>query len=136
MKRILSLLLALVCVLALCALAPASSAESAAEPITLADLADMDADSLFTMDQLQEAYALGYQEGQKAGISPSADDRALPGLSAAGQPDYVLNTNSHKFHYPDCESVADMNPKNRQDFTGTREEVIAMGYVPCKRCKP
>src|SRR5699024_8642683 len=29
--------------------------------------------------------------------------------------EYVLNTNSMKFHYPDCSSVSDMSPKNRED---------------------
>lgn len=49
---------------------------------------------------------------------------------------YVLNTNTKKFHYPSCSSVGQMSAKNRQDYTGTRDEVIAMGYDPCKRCNP
>lgn len=140
MKRIVSLVLALLGVLTLFVLAPGASAASGPELPTLADLASMDADRAFTMEEvlalLQEAYALGYQDALRADGTPAAESRALPALDADAAPDYVLNTNSHKFHYPDCESVADMNPKNRKDFTGTREEVIAMGYVPCKRCRP
>ena len=49
---------------------------------------------------------------------------------------YVLNTNTMKFHYPTCSSVDDMKEKNKQTYTGSREEVINMGYVPCKRCNP
>ena len=49
---------------------------------------------------------------------------------------YVLNTNTMKFHYPTCSSVDDMKEKNKQIYTGSREEVINMGYVPCKRCNP
>ena len=49
---------------------------------------------------------------------------------------YVLNTNTKKFHYPTCSSVNDMKEKNKQIYTGSREEVINMGYVPCKRCNP
>ena len=49
---------------------------------------------------------------------------------------YVLNTNTKKFHYPSCKSVNQMKKKNRKDFTGTRTEVIEMGYVPCKNCNP
>ena len=49
---------------------------------------------------------------------------------------YVLNTNSHKFHDPGCSSVSDMKPQNRQDYTGTREDLIAQGYEPCGRCHP
>lgn len=49
---------------------------------------------------------------------------------------YVLNTNTHKFHYPHCSSVAQMSQSNRRDYFGDREDIIAMGYVPCKRCNP
>ena len=49
---------------------------------------------------------------------------------------YVLNTNTHKFHNPSCSSVKDIKPQNRQDYTGSRSDVIAMGYDPCKRCNP
>ena len=49
---------------------------------------------------------------------------------------YILNTNTKKFHYPDCDSVNAMKEKNKKVFTGTREEAIEMGYSPCERCKP
>lgn len=49
---------------------------------------------------------------------------------------YVLNTNTKKFHLPDCSSVKTMKDKNKQVFNGSREEVIAQGYKPCKRCNP
>lgn len=49
---------------------------------------------------------------------------------------YVLNANTEKFHLPNCPSVPDIKPKNRVDFYGSREEVIAAGYKPCGRCHP
>lgn len=49
---------------------------------------------------------------------------------------YVANTNTKKFHYPDCSSVSDMKEKNKMYFNGSREELINQGYVPCKRCNP
>lgn len=49
---------------------------------------------------------------------------------------FILNTNTHKFHYPDCASVDDMAEHNKQEFTGNRDELIAQGYNPCKRCNP
>ncbi|MBQ3338098.1 MAG: hypothetical protein IJG82_00630 [Atopobiaceae bacterium] len=50
---------------------------------------------------------------------------------------YILNTNTHKFHYPGCSSVDQMAEKNKWDTDEyTREEIIAMGYEPCKRCNP
>ena len=50
--------------------------------------------------------------------------------------DYVANKNTKKFHYPHCSSVDDMKASNRWDYHGTRDELINMGYVPCKRCNP
>lgn len=49
---------------------------------------------------------------------------------------YVLNKNTMKFHLPSCSSVDTIKPKNRQDTTMSRDEVIGSGYVPCKRCNP
>lgn len=49
---------------------------------------------------------------------------------------YILNTNTHKFHKPDCSGVKDMKEKNREEYTGIREELIEEGYEPCGRCRP
>ena len=49
---------------------------------------------------------------------------------------YILNTNTKKFHYPSCSSVNSMKDKNKQEYTGSRDDIIAMGYDPCKRCYP
>lgn len=49
---------------------------------------------------------------------------------------YVLNIGTHKFHLPDCDSVVDMKPQNRKDYSGSRQDLINQGYDPCKRCNP
>ncbi|MCD8347283.1 MAG: DNA/RNA non-specific endonuclease [Lachnospiraceae bacterium] len=49
---------------------------------------------------------------------------------------YILNTNTMKFHFPSCSSVDDMSERNKLEYTGDRETVIAMGYSPCQRCNP
>ena len=53
---------------------------------------------------------------------------------------YVVNINpnstSKKFHYPDCGSVKQMAEKNKWFYTGTADELIALGYTPCKNCNP
>ncbi len=49
---------------------------------------------------------------------------------------YILNTNRSKFHYPDCPGVADISESNKRIFTGTRDELIDMGYSPCSQCSP
>ena len=47
---------------------------------------------------------------------------------------YILNTNSKKFHLESCSGLPSSN--NREDFEGTRDEVVNMGYSPCGNCKP
>lgn len=93
-----------------------------------------------SIDMHIEVYnaALGYEIDYATGAWRALETtpEAEVALETAEQVDYVLNTNSHKFHDPDCDSVDDMSARNRQDFTGTRDEVIAMGYEPCKRCNP
>lgn len=49
---------------------------------------------------------------------------------------YILNTNTHKFHYPGCSSAKRISPKNYAEFSGTREELINAGYDPCGNCNP
>lgn len=66
--------------------------------------------------------------------APVVEEAPAPAQSSA-QP-YVLNTNSHKFHYPGCKSVKKMKDSNRCDVTSTREEIISQGYDPCKNCNP
>lgn len=64
---------------------------------------------------------------------------AAPQEEAAQTPvgtTYILNTNSNKFHYPTCSSVGQMNESNKRSYTGTHDEIVAMGYSPCGRCHP
>lgn len=49
---------------------------------------------------------------------------------------YILNTNSKKFHKPGCSAASQIKAANKDEFTGTRDEVIAKGYEPCKKCNP
>lgn len=72
---------------------------------------------------------------------PSTDAEPEPSQTDAAEPetvtaDYVLNTNSKKFHKPSCSGVKRMKEENKSSFTGTRDEVIAKGYTPCGTCKP
>ena len=49
---------------------------------------------------------------------------------------YVINTNTGKFHRPDCASATQMKSENRKDVTASRDELVQEGYEPCKQCKP
>lgn len=53
-----------------------------------------------------------------------------------GTQDYILNTNTMKFHNPNCRSVSKMNDTNKESFNGPRQWLIDNGYEPCGTCKP
>ena len=67
-----------------------------------------------------------------------AEERSAPEPTPTPQPekDWVLNTNTGKFHKPSCSSVKDIKETNRRDVHMTRDDVIAQGYQPCGKCKP
>ena len=67
---------------------------------------------------------------------PDGENNQSETGTIAPQINYVLNTNTMKFHYPRCDSVNDIKPSNRFDYSGTRDDVVSMGYSPCGRCKP
>ncbi len=81
---------------------------------------------------VQPGVAIDYATGESHadGTDGSAQSQAQPAVT------YVLNTKTNKFHRPDCPSVENMSPENREDVTLTKEQVEAMGYEPCKRCNP
>ena len=56
--------------------------------------------------------------------------------SAPSVHEYVANTNTGKFHYPNCTSVGKMKEKNKAFISGTHDELISMGYSPCGNCHP
>lgn len=49
---------------------------------------------------------------------------------------YVLNTNTKKFHKESCNSAKSMDASNKKIYTGSRQEIIDMGYEACGVCKP
>lgn len=71
---------------------------------------------------------------QKPTTTDEEVNSEVPSVSAGT--DYVLNTNSRKFHYPSCGSAKKIKDSNRQEYTGTRDELIDMGYNPCGNCDP
>lgn len=74
--------------------------------------------------------------GAVASQHHSESNASHHGSTTASTCDYVLNTNTKKFHYPSCSSVQKMKAKNKQTCTSTREDVIGQGYSPCGICHP
>ena len=83
---------------------------------------------------VQPGVQIDYATGESALIGETVTEPSEQ--TTTDEPDYVLNNNTRKFHRPSCSSVEDINPSNREDYTGSREALIKRGYEPCKRCRP
>lgn len=84
-------------------------------------------------------YATGYTSDD--GTMTVSDEETETATTAAAAAEntgrtYVLNTNTMKFHLPSCSAVDRMSEKNKKEYTGSRDDVIDLGYEPCKICNP
>lgn len=85
------------------------------------------------------------QEGQAGTTDSKTEDSQNQGSAPKSKTEdlqeqgstmvYVGNSNTMKFHRPDCSSVAEMAESNKVGFS-SREEALQQGYEPCKRCNP
>lgn len=109
---------------------------------TLAKLASAGVEVLRT-DELGDIYCTsdGSEVTFSYGEYHKDADTSAAEIEEPQQPDtisetYILNTNSRKFHRHDCSSASQISDANRDEYTGTREELIEQGYTPCGYCKP
>ncbi|MCI8373174.1 MAG: hypothetical protein HFI75_12445 [Lachnospiraceae bacterium] len=79
-------------------------------------------------------YATG--ESRLSKNSENEKDRKEPTGEENQTENYILNTNTYKFHSPSCGSINEIKEKNKKTYKGSREELIEQGYEPCSRCKP
>jgi DNA-entry nuclease len=64
------------------------------------------------------------------------EESSSDSLPSSEEESFVLNTSSKKYHRETCSGVHSMNPQNREDYVGSREELEEQGYEPCGICKP
>ena len=79
------------------------------------------------------------RKSEPASQEQAEEPEPEPEVAAEPEPrgtDYILNTSTKKFHYPSCGSVSQMKESNKEFYTGSRDDVIARGYDPCKKCNP
>lgn len=76
-----------------------------------------------------ESYLLVTTTTQPSAEATTAEDNQT-------ETNYILNTSSKKFHSPDCSSVNKMSDKNKETYSGSRNDLITRGYSPCGNCKP
>ena len=92
-----------------------------------------DTQGTIILDYVDGGFSISTEKNLESGSAQTqSEETSSDGISAT----YVLNTSSLKFHYPDCEAVSAMSEKNRQEYTGSREDLIEKGFAPCGSCKP
>lgn len=69
-------------------------------------------------------------------INDEDDDRLNGGATDGEVCDYILNTNTKKFHYAGKSCAPKSDSKNYKEYSGTRDDLINEGYAPCGTCKP
>lgn len=74
--------------------------------------------------------------GSKAEDMPDEEESARQGRDEGAVTEYVLNTNTKRFHKPDCASAGQIKPNHRKEYEGTREELVEDGYQACGSCRP
>lgn len=85
---------------------------------------------------VQPGVAIDYATGESWLESETRPTESPTETAAAEGEHYVLNTSSMKFHLPTCSGVESMSSDKRQDYTGSRQDLLDQGYSPCGTCKP
>ena len=88
---------------------------------------------------VQPGVAINYADGSstldEGSVTWTTTAQATTTTTQAGC-EYILNTNSKKFHLPTCGQAEDIKASNRQTVMESREKLIEEGYSPCKSCSP
>lgn len=50
--------------------------------------------------------------------------------------EYILNSNSKKFHTKDCSNASRISDNNREIYMGSRDKLTSQGYDPAGCCNP
>ena len=88
---------------------------------------------------VQPGISIDYATGESSLAEDSfgeADSWEAPFQGPEEDETYILNTNTRKFHRPACGSAKKISPANREEYTGSREELESLGYEPCGICQP
>lgn len=81
----------------------------------------------------QPGVVINYATGESE-LAPVSQDTENNGDEETAT--YILNTSSKKIHLPSCSSVNNMNPDNKEEYKGTKDDLLKQGYKVCGSCKP
>ena len=93
---------------------------------------DESADYCVFVYNMQPGITIDYRTGE-SWLSGAVVD--VPETST-GEPTFILNTGTKKFHLLTCSRAPEKDSANYELTTKTRDSLIADGYTPCGICKP
>lgn len=64
----------------------------------------------------------------------SGDSSTFSSTTQSYTQTFIVNTNTKKFHKPECDSAKKMSSSNKKTYKGSRESLISNGYSPCQKC--
>lgn len=67
--------------------------------------------------------------------STTSNNNSVTEKSNEESQEYIINTNTKKFHKSSCGYAKQMKEENKE-VSSDRNAIIADGYSPCKRCNP
>lgn len=79
----------------------------------------------------QPGIEINYSNGE----SKLANDKITPDGNET-ETEYILNTNSKKFHTANCSLAKDIKASNKKLSKEDRSTLLEKGYSPCKGCNP
>ena len=80
---------------------------------------------------VQPGIEIDYRTGESRFVGDDSKEEV-----SGEERDYVLNTNSRKYHLPTCSGAKRTKKENREEYTGTAASLRAKGYEPCQTCNP
>lgn len=75
------------------------------------------------------SWVSGEPTGTKSDYESTASERVKKQKN-----EYILNTSTRKIHLPSCDSVEEMEEKNKKKTKESLSELKKQGYTPCKKC--
>ena len=91
------------------------------------------------VNNIQPGIEIDYSNGKSRLSSDNAiitNNEEKKNYSDKDKSEYVINTNTKKFHLPSCSSVKDIKEKNKESYNGSKKWLTDNGYSPCGICKP
>ena len=86
---------------------------------------------------VQPRIIIDYATGENwLSTDPAPTEKPIDGAGKVEEKSYILNKRNKKIHIPTCSSVKSMSEANKQEYTGSIDDLLSDGYTACGNCHP